>query len=55
TMNNTCSGMTPAVIEEMINRRMAEALETHEANRNIGLGNDNDKGGNGNGNGNGNR
>ncbi|GJW78003.1 putative reverse transcriptase domain-containing protein [Tanacetum coccineum] len=43
------SGMTPAVIEEMINRRMAEALETHEANRNIGLGNDNDKGGNGNG------
>ncbi|GJU66233.1 putative reverse transcriptase domain-containing protein [Tanacetum coccineum] len=54
TMTNTCSGMTPAVIEEIINRRVTEALETHKANRNIGLGNGNDEGGNGNGNGNGN-
>nr|GEV84721.1 hypothetical protein [Tanacetum cinerariifolium] len=53
-MTDTHSGMTPTVIEEMINRRVAEALETHEANRNIRLGNDNDKGGNKNGNGNGN-
>ncbi|GKA34434.1 hypothetical protein Tco_0720863 [Tanacetum coccineum] len=54
TMTNTHSGMTPATIEEMINRRVAEALETREANRNIGLGNCNDEGGNRNGNGNGN-
>ncbi|GKA51158.1 putative reverse transcriptase domain-containing protein [Tanacetum coccineum] len=54
TMTNTRSGMTPAAIEEMINRRMVEALETREANRNIRLGNDNGEGGNGNGNGNGN-
>ncbi|GJT65791.1 hypothetical protein Tco_1017271 [Tanacetum coccineum] len=47
--------MTPAAIEEMINRRVAEALETHEGNRNIGLRNGNDEGGNGNYNGNGNR
>ncbi|GJU44913.1 putative reverse transcriptase domain-containing protein [Tanacetum coccineum] len=53
-MTNTRSGMTPAAIEEMINRRVAEALETREANRNIRLGNGNDEGGNGNGNGNGN-
>ncbi|GJR33297.1 reverse transcriptase domain-containing protein [Tanacetum coccineum] len=53
-MTNTRSGMTPVAIEEMINRRVAEALETREANRNIGLGNENDEGGNGNGNGNGN-
>nr|GEX09868.1 putative reverse transcriptase domain-containing protein [Tanacetum cinerariifolium] len=54
--------MTPTAIEEMINRRVTEALETHEANRNIGLGNGNDEGGNendnsnknGGGNGNGN-
>nr|GEV75818.1 reverse transcriptase domain-containing protein [Tanacetum cinerariifolium] len=52
TMTNTHSKMTPAVIEEMINRRVTKALETREANRNIGLGNDNDEGGNGNGNGN---
>ncbi|GJX17428.1 hypothetical protein Tco_0218260 [Tanacetum coccineum] len=38
----------------MINRRVTEALETREANRNIGLGNGNDEGGNRNGNGNGN-
>ncbi|GKE63598.1 hypothetical protein Tco_1513965, partial [Tanacetum coccineum] len=38
----------------MINRRMTEALETREANRNIGLRNGNDEGGNRNGNGNGN-
>ncbi|GJU88499.1 putative reverse transcriptase domain-containing protein [Tanacetum coccineum] len=55
TMTNTHSVMTPATIEEMINRRLAEALEAHEANRNLGLGNGNDEGGNGNGgNGNGN-
>ncbi|GJW61282.1 putative reverse transcriptase domain-containing protein [Tanacetum coccineum] len=54
TMTNTRSKMTPAVIEEMINRRVTEALETREANRNIGLGNDNDEDGNENGNGNGN-
>nr|GEX47178.1 reverse transcriptase domain-containing protein [Tanacetum cinerariifolium] len=54
TMANTRFGMTPAA-EEMINRRMAEALETREANRNIGLGNDNNEGGNRKGNGNGNR
>ncbi|GJX77052.1 putative reverse transcriptase domain-containing protein, partial [Tanacetum coccineum] len=40
--------------EEMINRRVTEALETCEANRNIKLGNGNDEGGNKNGNGNGN-
>ncbi|GKD10350.1 putative reverse transcriptase domain-containing protein [Tanacetum coccineum] len=54
-MTNTHSGMTPATIEGMINRRVIEALETREANRNIGLGNGNDEGGNKNGNGNGNR
>ncbi|GKA08370.1 putative reverse transcriptase domain-containing protein [Tanacetum coccineum] len=46
-MTNTRSGMTPTAIEEMINRRMAEALEACEAN-------DNDEGGNGNDDGNGN-
>nr|GEZ39597.1 reverse transcriptase domain-containing protein [Tanacetum cinerariifolium] len=30
TMTNTRSRMTPAIIEEMINRRVAEALEAHE-------------------------
>ncbi|GKD26250.1 putative reverse transcriptase domain-containing protein [Tanacetum coccineum] len=45
-MTNTHSGMTPAAIEETINRCVAEALETREANRNIGLGNGNDDGGN---------
>nr|GEU82538.1 hypothetical protein [Tanacetum cinerariifolium] len=54
TMTNTRFGMTPAAIEEMINRRVIEALETHEANRNIRLRNGNDEGGNKNGNGNGN-
>ncbi|GKD62673.1 hypothetical protein Tco_1300182, partial [Tanacetum coccineum] len=54
TMTNTRSGITPAAIEEMINRRVAEALETCKANRNIGLGNNNGKGGNANGDGNGN-
>nr|GEW47050.1 putative reverse transcriptase domain-containing protein [Tanacetum cinerariifolium] len=48
TMTNTRSGMTPVTIKEMINRRIAEALETREANRKIGLGNGNDEGGNGN-------
>ncbi|GKE95202.1 hypothetical protein Tco_1580057, partial [Tanacetum coccineum] len=51
-MTNTRSGMTLAAIEEMINRRVVEALETCEANRNIGLRNGNDEGGNGNSNGN---
>ncbi|GJX99672.1 putative reverse transcriptase domain-containing protein, partial [Tanacetum coccineum] len=54
TMTNTRSGTTPAAIEELINRRVAESLEAREANRNLGLGNDNDEGGNGNGDGNGN-
>nr|GEY80889.1 putative reverse transcriptase domain-containing protein [Tanacetum cinerariifolium] len=54
TMANTRSGMTPAEIEEIINRRVIEALETREANMNIGLGNGNNKGGNENDNGNGN-
>ncbi|GKG47919.1 hypothetical protein Tco_0507404, partial [Tanacetum coccineum] len=30
----TRSGMTPAMIEEMIERRMTEALEAYKANRN---------------------
>nr|GEX85913.1 reverse transcriptase domain-containing protein [Tanacetum cinerariifolium] len=46
--------MTPIAIEEMINRRVAEDLEAHEINRNLGLenmnGNGNGNGGNGNGN-----
>nr|GEV20933.1 putative reverse transcriptase domain-containing protein [Tanacetum cinerariifolium] len=54
TMTNTRSRMTPAAIEEMINRCVTEALETHEANRNIRLGNGNDEGGSKNSNGNGN-
>ncbi|GKF61447.1 hypothetical protein Tco_0181501, partial [Tanacetum coccineum] len=54
-MTNTRSKRTPAAIEEIINRRVTEALETREANRNIGLGNGNDEGGNGNRNDNGNR
>ncbi|GJZ50670.1 hypothetical protein Tco_0604860 [Tanacetum coccineum] len=53
-MTNTHFGMTPAAIEEMINRHVADDLETREANRNIGLRNGNDEGGNGNGNDNGN-
>nr|GEU85717.1 hypothetical protein [Tanacetum cinerariifolium] len=62
TMTNTCFGMTPTAIEEMINRRMAKALEDHEVNRSLGIkngngnvngngGNRNGNGGNGNGNG----
>nr|GEX20827.1 hypothetical protein [Tanacetum cinerariifolium] len=54
-MINTRFEMTPAVIEEMINRRVAEALENHEANRNIRLRNGNGESGNGNGDGNRNR
>nr|GEZ07245.1 hypothetical protein [Tanacetum cinerariifolium] len=62
-MTYTRFGMTPAAIEEMINRRVVEALEAHEINRNLRLenkngngngingGNGNDDGGNGNGNG----
>ncbi|GJU29265.1 putative reverse transcriptase domain-containing protein [Tanacetum coccineum] len=51
-MTNTHFRMTPDAIEEMINQRVAEALETREANRNIRLGNGNNEGGNENGNGN---
>nr|GEY17337.1 putative reverse transcriptase domain-containing protein [Tanacetum cinerariifolium] len=43
-MTNTRSGMTPAAIEEMINRHVAEALEAHEINRNLGLENLNGNG-----------
>ncbi|GJR13282.1 putative reverse transcriptase domain-containing protein [Tanacetum coccineum] len=46
TITNTRFGMMPAAIEEIINQRVTEALETHEANRNIRLGNGNDEGGN---------
>ncbi|GKC41498.1 reverse transcriptase domain-containing protein [Tanacetum coccineum] len=53
-MANTRFGMTRAAIKEMINRRMTEALEAGEANRNLRLGNGNDDGGSGNGDGNGN-
>nr|GEX10191.1 hypothetical protein [Tanacetum cinerariifolium] len=53
TMTNTRSEMTPAAIDETINRRMAEALEAHEINRNLRLenlnGNHNGRNGNGNG------
>nr|GEX47584.1 putative reverse transcriptase domain-containing protein [Tanacetum cinerariifolium] len=45
--------MTPAAIEEMINRRVAEALEAYKINRNLRLENGNGNGGIGNGNGNG--
>ncbi|GJY18581.1 putative reverse transcriptase domain-containing protein [Tanacetum coccineum] len=51
-MTNTRSGMTPAAIEETVNRHVEEALETHEDNKNIGLGNGNDEGGNHNSDGN---
>ncbi|GKC32533.1 reverse transcriptase domain-containing protein, partial [Tanacetum coccineum] len=65
TMTNTHSGITHAVIEEMIDQRMNAALEAHQVNQNLehdngnGNGNDNGNGngnenGNGNGNGNGN-
>ncbi|GJW76490.1 hypothetical protein Tco_0138172 [Tanacetum coccineum] len=54
TMTNTGYEMTPTAIQEMINRRVVEALGTREANKNIRLGKGNDEGGNGNGNGNGN-
>nr|GEW36671.1 putative reverse transcriptase domain-containing protein [Tanacetum cinerariifolium] len=47
--------MTPAAIEEIINRRVVESLEAREANRNLGLRNGNDEGGNGSGDGNRNR
>nr|GEZ30131.1 hypothetical protein [Tanacetum cinerariifolium] len=53
TMTNTCSGMTPVVIKEMINRCVDEALKANEINRNLGLENlnRNHNGRNGNGNG----
>ncbi|GJU57619.1 hypothetical protein Tco_1235385 [Tanacetum coccineum] len=54
-MTNTRSGMTPAVIEEMINQRVDAALETRRVNRDLELRNGNDnRGGDGNGNGTGN-
>nr|GEU48960.1 hypothetical protein [Tanacetum cinerariifolium] len=49
TMTNTRSRMTPAAIEEMINRRVTEALEAHEINMNLRLENLNGKGNDGNG------
>nr|GEY50653.1 hypothetical protein [Tanacetum cinerariifolium] len=54
TMTNTRSGKTHVAIEEMINRRVTEALEAHEININLGLENQNGNGNDGNGNGNGN-
>ncbi|GKE20447.1 putative reverse transcriptase domain-containing protein, partial [Tanacetum coccineum] len=36
TMTITCSGMTPEAIEEMITRRVTEALVEQESNRNLG-------------------
>nr|GEV31288.1 putative reverse transcriptase domain-containing protein [Tanacetum cinerariifolium] len=53
TMTNTPFGMTPAIIEEMIKRRLIEALKAHEVNRNLGLENKNGNGNGGNGDGNG--
>ncbi|GKE71321.1 hypothetical protein Tco_1529393, partial [Tanacetum coccineum] len=54
TMTNTSFGMTPAVIEEMINQRVDTALEARRVNQDLELGNGNDNGG-GDGNGNSNR
>nr|GEX12864.1 putative reverse transcriptase domain-containing protein [Tanacetum cinerariifolium] len=48
TMTNTRSGMTPVTNEEMINRRVDEALEAHEINRDLELENLNGNHGNGN-------
>nr|GEX54525.1 hypothetical protein [Tanacetum cinerariifolium] len=53
-MTNTRSRMTPAAIKEMINRRVAKALEAHETNKNLRLKNLNRNHNDGNGNGNGN-
>ncbi|GKG12563.1 hypothetical protein Tco_0346800, partial [Tanacetum coccineum] len=54
-MTNTHFGMTPAVIEEMINQRVDAALEARRVNQDLKLRNMNDNGGgDGNGNGNGN-
>ncbi|GKC88387.1 hypothetical protein Tco_1149036 [Tanacetum coccineum] len=63
----TCSGMTPAAIEEIITRRVTQAIEAYDANQNQeptmesrdGQEDDHgdnhgNRGGNGNGNGNGN-
>nr|GEV41280.1 putative reverse transcriptase domain-containing protein [Tanacetum cinerariifolium] len=50
-MTNTRSRMTPAAIEEMINRRVAEALKAYKINRNLRLENLNGNGNGGNGNG----
>nr|GEY52744.1 hypothetical protein [Tanacetum cinerariifolium] len=55
TMTNTRFEMTPATIKEMINRRVAEALEAYEINKNLGLKNENGNGNSNGGNGNGNR
>ncbi|GKA63878.1 hypothetical protein Tco_0763484 [Tanacetum coccineum] len=54
-MSNTRSGMTPAVIKEMVNQRVDAALEARRVNQDLELRNGNDnEGGNGNGNGTGN-
>ncbi|GJS46995.1 hypothetical protein Tco_0597116 [Tanacetum coccineum] len=45
TMTNTRSGMTPVIIEEMINQRVDAALEARRVNRDLRLGNGNDNGG----------
>ncbi|GJR92006.1 hypothetical protein Tco_0216017 [Tanacetum coccineum] len=52
-MTNTCSGMTPAAIEEMINQHVDAALEARRVNQDLELENGNDNGGDGNGDGNG--
>nr|GFA05996.1 hypothetical protein [Tanacetum cinerariifolium] len=54
TMTNTHSRTNPVAIEEMINQRVATALEAHKANKNPGLGNGNVDGNGNEGNGNGN-
>ncbi|GKF77197.1 hypothetical protein Tco_0229667, partial [Tanacetum coccineum] len=49
TITITRSGMTPEAIKELINRRVEEALASHEETRDNGNGN-NGNGDNGNGN-----
>ncbi|GJT11016.1 hypothetical protein Tco_0858058 [Tanacetum coccineum] len=52
-MTITRSGMTPAAIKEMINRRVDTTLEARRVNRYLELGNGNDNRGDGNGGGDG--
>ncbi|GKG45773.1 hypothetical protein Tco_0498219, partial [Tanacetum coccineum] len=54
-MTNTRSGMTPAVIEEMINQRVDAALVARQVNQDLELGNGNGNNGGDNGEGNENR